>query len=99
MKNTIIVTRHKGLVEWLERQSVTGPVTDHATPDQVRGKHVFGALPLHLASLAESITVVDLPQLQPEQRGKDLTPKEMDAAGATLCTYTVRKLVTRRRVT
>jgi len=87
--NKVIVTRHTGLVEWLARKGVKGEVISQATPENVRGKHVYGVLPLHLACLATDITVVDLPNLKPELRGTDLTPEQMDEAGATLSTYVV----------
>lgn len=89
--DTLIVTRHAGLVEWLDRQGIRGRVIEHATADDVRGQHVVGALPLHLAALAASVTTVDMPGLRPEQRGVDLTPDEMDAAGATLRRYRVEE--------
>jgi len=87
---TVIVTRHQGLVEWLAGQGITGTVIVQATADDVRGKNVIGALPLHLAALAARITVVDMPGLTVAQRGVDLTPAEMNAAGAHLSTYIVR---------
>lgn len=89
---TIIVTRHIGLVEWLALRGLTGRVIAQATPDDIRGRHVIGVLPLHLAALATIVTTVDMPGLAPEQRGKDLTPAEMDAAGATLNHYCVLAL-------
>src|SRR3990167_6526893 len=49
----VIVTRHAGLVEWLAAHGITGAVIAQAAPDDVSGKHVVGALPLHLAALAE----------------------------------------------
>ncbi len=88
--SNVIVTRHKGLIEWLSLRGITGTVVEHATPDQVSGKHVFGILPLNLAALTSAITTVDMSGLRPDQRGKDLTPDEMDAAGATLTTYVVK---------
>ncbi len=88
--DTVIVSRHTGAVEWLRRQGITGEVIAHASADNVRGKHVIGALPLHLASLAAKITTIDMPALPVEWRGRDLTPEEMDIAGATLATYVVR---------
>ena len=33
---TIIVTRHPGLVEWLERQGITGEVKASVTADDIR---------------------------------------------------------------
>ena len=91
MKNTIIVTRHEGAVEWLRQQGITGNVISHATESDVAGKDVIGILPLHLAALANSVTaiVMDLP---PEFRGKDITPEQMDACGAKLVKYEVRKV-------
>lgn len=77
MKKTdvVVVTRHSALVEWLKMQGlITGdePVIEHATSQDVRGKHVVGVLPLHLAAEAESVTVVDL-DIPPEKRGKELS--------------------------
>ncbi len=88
--NVVIITRHQGQVSWLAQRGIAGQVIAHATPDDIRGKDVIGNLPLHLAALAESITTIDLPGLTPEQRGKDLSPAEMDAAGASLTKYVVR---------
>lgn len=91
--SNIIVTRHSGLTEWLRRQGIDGEVISHViNAEQVEGKHVYGALPFHLASLAESVTVVDLPNLPADKRGAELSADEMDAYGATLCTYVVRRL-------
>jgi len=85
MTEYLIVTRHAGAVEWLRLQGITGEVVSHATAENVSGRFVIGALPLHL------ITTIDLPGLSAEQRGQDLTPEQMDAAGAHLTTYKVAK--------
>jgi CRISPR-associated protein Csx16 len=88
----VIVSRHQGLVDWLAQRGIVGKVIAHATPDDVRGKDVIGNLPLHLASVALSVTVVDMPNLPPELRGQDLSPEQMDQVGATLSRYVVRKV-------
>ena len=90
--DTVIVTRHAGLVAWLAEQGITGRVIAQATAADVRGKIVFGALPFHLAALAVEVVAVDLPGLTPAQRGQDRTPAEMVAAGATLTRYRVTQL-------
>lgn len=90
--NFVIVTRHQGLVNWLAQRGIVGDVIAHATPDDVRDKDVIGNLPLHLASVARSVTVVDMPNLPADWRGKDLTPDQMDQAGATLTRYVVQKV-------
>jgi CRISPR-associated protein Csx16 len=87
---TVIVTRHSGAVEWLRRQGITGDVISHITDAaQIAGRRVVGALPLHLACHAAAVGSIDMPALRPEQRGQDLTPAEMDAAGATIQWYVV----------
>lgn len=86
---TIIVSRHAGAVEWLARQGITGAVIEQVTADDVRGKVVIGNLPLHLAAEAHQVGSIDLPGLTREQRGRDLTPEEMDAAGASIRWYVV----------
>jgi putative CRISPR-associated protein (TIGR02620 family) len=88
----VIVSRHQGLVDWLRRKGIVGKVVAHATPDDVRDKDVIGNLPLHLAAVAKSVTVVDMPDLPADWRGKDITPDQMDQAGATLSRYVVRKV-------
>lgn len=88
-KINLIVTRHAGLVEWLRLRGIEGDVVAHATTETVRDRHVFGVLPLNLAAVAASVTNVDMPRMTAEQRGKDLTPAEMDTAGAELVRYVV----------
>lgn len=91
----VIITRHQPLVEWLEKRGITGEVIAQATADDVRGKNVYGVLPLWLAAEAESVTEVSMPGITLEQRklnaSGDMTVEEMDAAGAHLVTYTVKK--------
>jgi CRISPR-associated protein Csx16 len=90
MMETIIVTRHAGAVEWLRSQGITGDVLTHvADATQIAGKRVVGALPLHLAVHAAAVGSISMPALRPEQRGRDLTPAEMDAAGAVIQWYVV----------
>jgi len=88
----LIISRHPGVVAWLAARGITGEVVAHATPDLVRGRDVIGVLPLALAAEAGTVTSIDLPGLQPEQRGRDLTPAEMDSAGAILRRYCVQSL-------
>ena len=92
-ERTIIITRHRGLIEWLRRHGIEASrVTEHATAEDVRGRIVYGVLPLSLAAEAAEVWTVDMPSLRPDQRGVDLTPEEMDAAGATLSGYRVTRI-------
>lgn len=89
---TIICTRHAGLVAWLAAHGITGEVRPQVAAADVRGKRVIGALPLHLAAEAAEVVAVDMPGLTQAQRGQDLSPAEMDAAGAAISTYVVRRI-------
>lgn len=88
-RETVIVSRHAGAVEWLRRQGIEGAVIEQATAEDVRGRIVVGNLPLHLAAEAHQIGSIDLPGVTREQRGRDLTPEEMQAAGAVIRWYIV----------
>lgn len=90
--STLIVTRHPGVVAWLKERGIKGETKAHVTAEDVRGKHVYGNLPLNLAAEATKVTMVLLPGLRPEQRGKDLSLTEMVAAGAMLASYTVKEV-------
>lgn len=85
---TIIVTRHKGLVDWLESRGITGEVKASVTVDDIRHKHVIGALPAHIAQYALYITSVDY-TCPFEKRGKELTADDLDSYGAKLFDYIV----------
>ena len=95
MAEKIIITRHQPLVDWLALRGITGPTIAQAGEDDVRGKDVYGILPLHLASLAASITEVSMPGMTLEQRKKnaagDMSTEEMDACGAHLRRFVVRE--------
>ncbi len=93
MSEFVIVSRHEGAVKWLAQRGITGQVLTHVSdPAQVADKAVVGNLPLHLAAQAARIGSIDMPGLRADQRGQDLSPEEMDAAGASIVWYEVRAL-------
>lgn len=92
---TLVVTRHHGLVEYLEAHYpalVEGAeVVAHATAEQVQGAHVVGVLPLHLAAEAAQVTEIPL-ALTPETRGRELSLEEVERVAGKLVTYRVERL-------
>jgi len=86
--SNLIVTRHATLVEWLAKHGITGEVIAQATPADVAGKDVYGVLPMWLASYANSVTEVSMPNLPLEARAKvnggDFTVDQMDEWGAEM---------------
>ena len=89
MSNNIIVTRHAGLVEFLASRGVTGTVVAHATAENVKGKDVYGILPLNLAALCRTITSVDM-ALPAEKRGAELSATEVAEYFTGMTTYVVK---------
>ena len=89
---TIIVTRHQGLIDWLAKQGITGEVKASVTAEDIEGKHVYGALPAHIAQHALYMTSVDY-SCPFEKRGKHLTAEDLDELGAKLFSYKVIPVV------
>jgi len=86
---TIIVTRHPALVEFLaEEHGISGRVVAHATEEDVAGRHVIGVLPLRLAALALTITEVPL-NVPEEMRGTELTVDDLRNFAGEPVTYNV----------
>ena len=110
----IIVSRHKGAVEFLASQmggriegdavavytSLDGdaliahreeiPVLAQASPEDVRGKVVYGNVPLSLAAEAEVVVAIEFDGQPP--RGGEYTITDMREAGAHLSRYAVLAL-------
>ncbi len=94
---TFFVTRHKGAVEWAERQGITTDQTlTHLDLNNIKpGDVVIGTLPVHLAAevcarKARYLHLaVDLPN---ERRGLELTAEDMARFGARLAEYRVERI-------
>ena len=90
----VVVTRHPALVEYLTELGVVPAGTEvvtHATAEQVRGRHVFGVLPLHLAAEAASVTEVTL-HVPAELRGVELTLEQVRQFAGPLVEYKVSRM-------
>lgn len=72
---TVIVSRHAGFVALLAERGIVGRVIAHATADDVRGRIVIGALPLHLACLARKVGTLEM-NIPANMRGLDLSLEE-----------------------
>ena len=89
--DTIIVTRHAALVDYLVAEghaTADTPTVSHVKPEDVRGKHVIGVLPLHLAALAATITEVPL-DIPADMRGKELSLSDLCNYARPAVTYAV----------
>jgi len=90
----IVVTRYKGLVEYLLELKLVDEKTKvlaHAQPDDIEGKHVLGVLPLWLSCHAAKITEIQL-RLPAEKRGKELSLEEVKFHALAPRTYIVKEI-------
>ncbi len=81
MKIDLVVTKHKGLVEFLRQRGLVDgsvEVVAHITdPSILDGKVVAGVLPVHLAARCSAYCSVNL-ELPFELRGKELTAEQTE---------------------
>lgn len=95
MSDVIVVTRHRGLVELLREMGIIDEravIIEHVTdPEQVRGRHVIGVLPMHLAAVTASITEVPL-ALSQADRGVELTVDRLRQIAGSPVRYVVRRI-------
>ena len=92
--DTVVVTRHASLVTFLKEEGIIQedvPMVSHASEDTVKGKHVIGVLPLHLAVLAERLTTLDI-ATPAEMRGKELSVEDLRKYFRGTSTYYVEKI-------
>lgn len=88
----VLVTRHEALVEYFKELGIKfDKVISHATEGDVRGNDVYGILPLHLASLANTVTTIDM-NLPAEMRGKELSLTDIETYFTGMSTYKVEKI-------
>ena len=88
----IIITRHKGLVEYLAQQGIKGAVVlSHATEKDVTGRDVIGVLPLRLACLTQRFVEVSL-TIPLELRGVEMTLEQIKSCKPVLQEYVINKI-------
>lgn len=88
----VLVTRHEALVEYFSNRGLTfDKVITHATAEDVMDNDVYGVLPLHLASLANTVTTIDM-NLPVEMRGKELSLTDIETYFTGMSTYQVKKI-------
>lgn len=89
----LIVTRHPAAIEFIRQNLLdfqnAEVLIGNVTPDQIRGAHVAGVLPLHLAAVADRVSTIvfDNPP-----RGNEYSLDDMIAAGARIETFVVRPI-------
>jgi putative CRISPR-associated protein (TIGR02620 family) len=89
----LIVAKYPGASDWLEQQGIVGKVVQWVNHNEkLDGMVVIGALPDRMRHLAKRVGFIDLPGLRNDQKGKPLTPEEMDAAGANIRWFVTKEI-------
>ena len=89
----IIVSRHPAAIEFIRRAAnldMDVIVIASATVDDVRGKDVYGNIPMNLATHAAGVWAVEFDGAPP--RGAEYDMAAMVAAGAKLVHYGVLRI-------
>lgn len=93
---TVVVTRHRGLVEYLREQNIIpegAKILSHVEDiSEIKGKHVIGVLPMHLAAHTDKITEVPLVGIPTEKRGEELSIEDVRLYAKTPRTYEVQEV-------
>jgi putative CRISPR-associated protein (TIGR02620 family) len=84
-----VVTRHAGAIAWLASKGFTGEIAVHLSSDQIKDGNIYiGVLPVpmikQILDAGSRFYLLVLPEISLEKRVRELTPDEMDAAGAIL---------------
>lgn len=88
----VLVTRHETLVEYFSNMGITfDKVIAHATAEDVTDNDVYEILPLHLASLANTVTTIGM-NLPVEMRGKELSLSDIETYFTGMSTYQIKKI-------
>lgn len=90
-QDAIIVTRHMGAVQWLAQKGIRGRHMERVKRAEVRGKTIYGVVPLPMAALAKEVYIIEMPKMDQDQTRSEMTPDEMDKAGAVLVRYRVER--------
>jgi len=91
MNNEIIVTRHRGTVEWLQRRGIKAPVKPRAKRTDVENRVVYGVLPVMLAAYAKEVWIIEIPHLPFMTEGVELSADDLEKYGAKLVQYSVTR--------
>lgn len=96
IKPTLIVSRHPTFVKYLIKQGLVDKntkVVDHATIKAVRGQHVIGVLPSHIAVYAASVTEVPMRLTMADRKimqNRDLSIERIHEIAGKPITYWIR---------
>lgn len=92
----VIVTRHESLADYILEQGLVPDDTEvflgEVPAKSLKGRDVYGFLPMHLATRANSVTEIPL-HTPPHLRGRALTLEELREYAGAPQTYFIRRVI------
>lgn len=96
VSESVICTQNESLLAWLRERGIKGPHLERANGPDLLHKDVYGLVPYWAAAYADRVFEVSMRDLSRADRDRfnrgELTVQEMDAAGAELVAYRVRRV-------
>ena len=85
----VIVIRHPGAIEWLRAKGFAGDIVSHLLTESIGPGNIYiGVLPVpmirQILDSGSRFFLLVMPEVSLAQRDREMTPAEMDAAGAKL---------------
>lgn len=94
MSKNVIITRHDGAIKWLASRGIEGEIIEHFNGYVEENTTYIGILPVpmihNILSKGGKFVLLSLPSIAFKERGNELSPSEMDKAGAAL--YEIKHL-------
>lgn len=93
-KTIYVVTPFDGVAEWLKlRHNIEGKRVKWVTKEMAQNGIIIGSvIPDHIKALCEMFGSVAVPFIKPDQKHQNLSPEELDSAGAKLIWYQTREV-------
>ena len=95
-ERNIIISRHTGAIAWLKSHEIEGEVMPQFVVAEPRTTY-YGMLPMpqvaQILAVGSLFYLISMPAVAFGQRGSEMTPEEMDNAGACLYRVASIKLV------
>lgn len=82
-----IVGQSQEVNVWLYNKGWHGEPLKFILPEQASGSILIGVVPYHIAALAKAVGILYMPGIRPDQKGKLMSPDELDSSKAEIQWY------------
>lgn len=87
--DTIIITKTRNVAEYFKSKGVKGKEMALARPCDIKGKTVFGTMPIHMMDMAKEVYMVSLNMRDQSVPFESIPYEQFDSLGAVVRRYEV----------